>query len=64
VIDLAAEEGSIENLNNQPNAKKLHLISLKSGNPLPTSLVLADLEEILKSGDSVLLEKVDSSLLT
>ncbi len=58
VLDLAADAGSIENKNNQANADKLQLISLKNGHPLPTSLSLSDCGEILQSGDSILLEKM------
>jgi len=60
VLDKAADAGGIENRNNQMNAEKLYLISLKSGKPLETSISLEDCGEVLKSGDSVLLEKLEN----
>jgi len=60
VLDVAADAGGIENRNNQANAQKLCLVSLKTGQPLPTSLELKDLGEILQSGDSVLLERQET----
>ncbi|PRP86777.1 zinc finger, AN1 type domain 2B [Planoprotostelium fungivorum] len=55
-----ADSGKITNNNNQANADKLHIVSLKSGQPLPNSLSLKDVEEVLTSGDAVLLERESS----
>lgn len=61
VLDVAADAGGIENNNNQANAEKLRIISLKNGLPLENSIQLKDCQEVLQSGDSILLERVKGS---
>jgi len=58
VLDVVADAGRIENRNNQANAEKLVLVSLKSGQPLENSISLKDYSDskLLESGDSILLE--------
>jgi len=60
VLDIAADAGGIENRNNKANSDKLCLVSLKNGHPLDTSLKLEDCGEVLLSGDSVLLERLEA----
>eukprot|EP01126_Amoeba_proteus_P030025 TRINITY_DN2973_c0_g1_i1.p1 TRINITY_DN2973_c0_g1~~TRINITY_DN2973_c0_g1_i1.p1 ORF type:complete len:168 (-),score=33.25 TRINITY_DN2973_c0_g1_i1:206-709(-) len=55
VLDKVAAAGRVENKNNQAGSRKLQLISLKTGQPLPLNRQLKDCAEIV-SGDSILLE--------
>jgi len=55
VLDIIADTGGIENLNNKAGAEKLYLFS-KDGEPLDNDATLNDLSGKLKSGDCVLLE--------
>jgi hypothetical protein len=58
VLDLVADAGNVKNENNKPDAPKLHLISLKTGEPIPNSTLLKDLSASLQSGDPILLERI------
>jgi len=60
ILDIVAKEGKIDNRNNQPDAEKLHLISLKSGEPFPYSAELGSLLPKLKSGESLLLDTIEN----
>jgi len=55
VLDIVAEAGRIKNQNNIGGAKKLQLISLKTGTPFALNTQLKSSQE-LSSGDSILLE--------
>jgi len=57
-IDEAAKVGRLANNNHIPNAEKLQLYCLKTGEPLPTSAPLKQLAQQgrLSNGDSVLLD--------
>jgi len=63
VLDVIANVGDIENKNNSANAEKLHIISLRTGEPLNNSVTLISIGETLQSGDSVLLEKMEKIIL-
>jgi len=59
VLDVIADAGNVENLNNVHGAEKLYLISLATGEPLSTSAKLRDIDpSILSSGGALLLEKM------
>lgn len=59
VLDLIADAGRIENNNNKANSKKLHVILLKTGTPLPNDVPLSASRDLV-SGDSVLLADLDA----
>eukprot|EP01112_Ceratiomyxa_fruticulosa_P019655 TRINITY_DN6485_c0_g1_i1.p1 TRINITY_DN6485_c0_g1~~TRINITY_DN6485_c0_g1_i1.p1 ORF type:complete len:230 (-),score=43.52 TRINITY_DN6485_c0_g1_i1:55-744(-) len=59
-LDVVATAGSITNNNHKPGAEKLYLISLKTGEVIPNAKTLSEIGEPLRSGDSLLLEKLAS----
>jgi hypothetical protein len=61
VLDLACDVLGVVNRNNEPAARKLFLVSLRTGEPLETSVSLADYHEnnIIRSGDTVALAYAD-----
>jgi hypothetical protein len=63
VLDDVASAGGISNNNNKPDAPKLYLISLRSGNPLANGATLGSLlaKGELHSGDSLLLEYLENT---
>ena len=62
VLDDVAAAGNVTNRNNDSNAAKLYLISLKTGDPLPNGAKLASLlaKGELQNGDTVLLEFLEN----
>jgi len=63
VLDLVAEAGNIVNKNNviQDKNSKLHLIALKTGEPLPNEKYLDTLStDVLQSGDAVMLDTLQA----
>jgi len=61
VLDLVAETGNIENKNNILQDNKLHLISLKTGTPLPNDKFLDTVGvDVLQSGDAVMLDTLQA----
>jgi len=63
VLDLVAEAGNIVNKNNviQEKNSKLHLIALKTGEPLPNEKHLDTLSaDVLQSGDAVMLDTLQA----
>ncbi|KAL6070574.1 AN1-type zinc finger protein 1 [Balamuthia mandrillaris] len=61
VLDIIADAGRIENLNNKMGAEKLYLISVNTGEPMPNATKLCDLPpDVLQSGGCVLLEKLSN----
>jgi len=60
VLDEVATAGKIKNQNNLPNAPKLQLFALKTGEPLPLGKSLKDCRDVVGSCDPVLLEFNDA----
>ena len=57
-LDVCAELGRVTNRNNEAGARKLHLIDLKTGEPLKNGAKVAD---SVKSGETLLLEYLDTT---
>jgi len=58
-LDVIADAGGVINNNNKPGPEKLCLLSLKTGEILPTSVPLSGLSPHVCSFDAILLEKVE-----
>ena len=56
VLDEVASAGKIRNENNKVDGKKLALIDMKTGNPIPLNKPLKDSSNGIASGDAILLE--------
>jgi len=59
VLDRVAEHAKIENQNNVAGARKLVILSLKTGEPIPLGNALKDSKNLVQSGDAVVLEYQD-----
>jgi len=63
-LDRIAEQGKIQNENNVAGARKLLLLSLKSGEAISLGKPLKDTKNLVQTGDAVMLEYEDSIHLT